>query len=96
MAMIYTQLELADASGKGIGRWRTVGKSDESRSGVYDECCDCDGGHASPQEARDCPKAKDRVDRLFHRDADSLHERVEQKRKELADAEAELAEKLSS
>lgn len=63
MAMIYDVREMAKG-GKGIGRYRMVGLSDEER-GVADECCDCDGGHETKDEARACPKAQEKLKRIF-------------------------------
>lgn len=89
MAMIYSVRELA-SGGQGTGRFRYIGQSDE-QTYVLDELCDCEGGHATPGEAESCPKAKGRLDKLFHRDIESLRANVDQKRRELSDAEAELA-----
>jgi len=89
MAMIYSVRELAKG-GKGIGRYRYIGQSDEQLH-VIDELCDCDNGHPTHAEAEQCPKAKARLDKLFHRDIDSLRAGVDQKRRELSAAESALA-----
>lgn len=89
MAMIYSTRELA-RDGKGTGRFRYIGQSDE-QSHVIDELCDCENGHASPAEAEACPTAKARLDKLFHRDIESLRQRVDRKRTELSKAESDLA-----
>lgn len=63
MAMIYQVRELAK-QGKGIGRFRYVGMSDEER-GVVHECCQCENGHATKLEAEACPEAMSEYRRLF-------------------------------
>lgn len=49
--------ELADDSGKPLGRYRLTAESDEDGGGPW-ALCDCEGGHATESEARECPVAK--------------------------------------
>jgi hypothetical protein len=88
MAMIYMAREIAK-DGKGTGRFRYVGMSDEER-GVVDECCQCENGHATPDEATDCPEAKAHADKIFGRDLDSLQHRVDHLSQELGHAQTDL------
>ena len=49
------------------GRWKMVERSDED-SKIYRELCDCENGHATPEEAKACPKvesSQNRMARLF-------------------------------
>lgn len=89
MAMIYSIREIAK-NGKGTGKYRYIGQSDEQPN-VIDELCDCVDGHATHSEAENCPTAKARLDKLFHRDIDALRAQIDQKRRELAKAEQQLA-----
>jgi hypothetical protein len=91
MAMIYQAREIAYPGGRGSGRWRVVGLSDEN-SGALHKCCHCESGHGSAKEADECPEAKAVLDKLFNRDRAVLERNVARKKQELADAEQALAD----
>lgn len=65
MAEIYEALEIAGPKGERTGTWRMVTYSDEASKPLYHALCD--HAHASPQEASECPDAKDATDRAFMR-----------------------------
>jgi hypothetical protein len=50
--------QLVDDAGRPIGRYRLTAESDEGGGGPYG-LCDCTSGHATPEEAKGCPKAKE-------------------------------------
>lgn len=59
MAWWVRVLQIKGEGGQPSGRYRLTRTSDED----VDDCgpfplCDCENGHASQQEARDCPEAK--------------------------------------
>ena len=60
MAMWYKPWELKSKP----GYFRMCGKSDE-QSYVFEELCDCDGGHLGRDGARNCPKAVARLSEIF-------------------------------
>lgn len=53
MTQIWKPRQLA-VNGVGIGRWRVIITSDEND--MFVEACDCENGHATPDEAKHCPK----------------------------------------
>ena len=63
--MIYEPLEIADAEGKGTGKWRVVGRSDEENVPYIPMCSH---EHASAKEAHNCPAARGRLGVLFVRE----------------------------
>lgn len=63
MAMIYQVHELA-SWGIPSGRFRFIGISDEDSNTVH-ELCQCEGGHSTQDEARNCPIAKLEYDKVF-------------------------------
>jgi hypothetical protein len=52
--------QMVDEDGKPIGRYRLTAKSDEGGGGPYG-LCECEGGHATAEEARECPKAREGI-----------------------------------
>lgn len=65
MAEIFTVLEVADERGFPTGRFHWVSFSDESSTPVYHRLTDLE--YASDTEARACPVAKEKLDRIFCR-----------------------------
>jgi hypothetical protein len=60
MAEIVETVEIIK-DGNPSGRYRRTVRSDEDKLGRF-PLCDCEGGHASHDEAASCPKAKHWVD----------------------------------
>lgn len=89
MAEYYEVLEIAGAGGQPSGRYRYTRRTDDPVSGPFGLC---EHEHATRDEAASCPIAKTIVDRAFGRDTDSLRRRVEQAKRDLADAEKALAD----
>jgi len=65
MTMFYEARELADStSGAPLNRYRMIGLSDEDKT-ICRLLCHCIAGHLTKKEARDCPEAKAKLDKLF-------------------------------
>jgi hypothetical protein len=60
MAWFIMAREIADAAGRGVGRWRLTATSDDPVSGPFGLC---DHEHSSAAEASDCPDAVDAASR---------------------------------
>lgn len=59
MVWFMQTLEIADANGRGIGKFRRTAWSDEDGGGPFGLC---DHEHATRQEAYDCPEAAARAE----------------------------------
>lgn len=53
-------LEIADANGQPTGKWRLTARSDEDGGGPYGLC---EHEHDTPEEAKNCPEAREQANK---------------------------------
>lgn len=74
------------------GRWKMIEYSDEA-AGVYRELCDCTEGHATADDAKNCPQAKAVIAEMFPPpppSVKSLNETISKQNAEIARLRGEL------